>query len=226
MADQDTPDGSPSMPTPPISSLIGSEAMKGAEDTSYLGTLTEADAKQLVNRHFSLSRLTDMIVHEVANDRRFGYSSVSEVIRHAVEMLMLYYMENKLFLAEHQGFATDVLRQQHELRLDAERAKIRLEFADNIKVLDKEMDAARQIGDWEFIGKRLGKYTAMLENCESETQRRLLREILSASIATRSGAIAFYRWTNSELRVPIEGWKDDWTDLSERWNQWYNELEA
>ncbi len=221
---EDSP--TPAMPTPPISSLIGSDAMKGAEASSYLGSLTEADAKQLVNRHFSLSRLTDMIVHGVANDRRFGYGSVSEVYRHGVEMLMLYFVENELLLAEHKGFATDVLRQQHELRLDAERAKIRLEFADSIKVLDKEMDAARQIGDWEFIGKRLEKYASMLENCESETQRRLLREILSASVATRSGAIAFYRWTNSEFRTPVDNWNEEWVALADRWNQWYNELEA
>ena len=214
----------PGPPMPPISSLVGADSMKGAEDTSYLGTLTEADAKQLVNRHFSVTRLTDMIVHEVANDRRFGYSSVSEVIRHAVEMLMLYYVENRLLLEEHHGFANDILRQQHELRLDAERAKIRLEFADNVKVLDKEMDAARQIGDWEFIGRRLEKYATMLENCESETQRRLLREILSASVATRSSALAFYRWINTEFRVPIDNWNEQWPAFAERWNDWYNDL--
>ncbi len=218
-------DGDETPPTPPISSLVGPEAMKGSEDTSYLGTLTEADAKQLVNRHFSLTRLTDMLVHEVANDRRFGYGSVSEVIRHAIEMLMLYYVDNRFLLEEHHGFANDILRQQHELRLDSERAKIRLEFSDNVKILDKEMDAARQIGDWEFIGKRLEKYATMLENCESETQRRLLREILLASVATRSSAIAFYRWLNSEFRVPIDNWNDNWPALAERWNDWYNDME-
>ena len=223
MSDKDDK-GPPDIPTPPISSLVGSDSMKGSEDTSYLGTLTEADAKQLVNRHFSVTRLTDMLTHEVANDRRFGYGSVSEVIRHAVEMLMLYYVDNSYLLEEHHGFATDILRQQHELRLDSERAKIRLEFADNVKILDKEMDAARQMGDWEFIGKRLEKYTTMLDNCESETQRRLLREILSASVATRSSALAFYRWINTEFRVPIDNWNDDWPALAERGNDWYNDL--
>lgn len=226
MADDDTPSGlPPDMPMPPIDTMISAaEAMKGAEDTSYLGTLTEADAKALVNRHFSLNRLTDMIVHNLANDQRFTYDSVAAVYRHAIELLVLYYTENKFLLAEHQGFANDIVRTTHELRLDAERAKIRLEFADNIKVLDKEIDAARQIGDWEFIGRRMEKYATMLESCESETQRRMLREILSASVAMRSATIAFYRWINAEFRVPVDNWNDEWVELAERWNQWYNEV--
>ena len=224
MTDDEDGDNPTGPPISPISSMVGSDSMKGSEDTSYLGTLTEADAQQLVNRHFSVTRLTDMLVHMVANDRRFGYGSVSEVIRHAVEMLMLYYVDNRFLLEEHHGFANDILRQQHELRLDSERAKIRLEFADNVKILDKEMDAARQIGDWEFIGRRLGKYATMLENCESETQMRLLREILAASVATRSSAVAFYRWINAEFRVPIDNWNDEWPALAGRWNDWYNDL--
>lgn len=209
-----------------MSTLLGPDIMRGAEDNSYLGKLTEAEAKQVVSRHFSVTRLTDMLIHEVANDQRFGYESVSEVIRHAVELFLQYLQENKMFLAEHQGFANDILRRQHEMRLDAERAKIRLEFSDSIQVLDKEMDMARQIGDWEFIGKRLEKYTDMLENCESETQRRLLREVLAESVATKAAVIGFYRWVNSEYRVPVDNWSEGWPELASRWHTWYSDWET
>jgi len=211
------------LPTPSISGMTGTAAVKGAERTSYLGRLTEADAKSLVNRHFTVTRLTDMLVHEIANDIRFGYESVSEVIRHAVELLIEYYTENQMILAEHQGFANDIIRQQHEARLDAERAKIRQEFTDNIKVFDSELDVSRRLSDWSAVRRRLMKYRDMLENCESETQKRMLREILAESIATRSAVVAFYKWISSDYRVPIDSWSDDWPELADQWLSWYHD---
>lgn len=225
MAPDDGKQDRTSQPIPPPLSLLASDILAGAESNTYLGNITEADAHHLVKRNFALTDQTDMVVADIVNDNRFPYESVSAFYRHAIELLTLYYVEHKYILDKYQGFASDILRQQHELRLDAERARIRGEFSDNIKVLDKEMDAARQIGDWEFMGKRLKKYATMLESCESETQRRLLREILAASVATRSAAIAFYRWLNSEFRVPVDNWDDEWGTLAERWFNWYNEFE-
>lgn len=204
--------------------FIGQDVMEGAEDTSYLGRLTENEAKQLVTRSVTLTRFTDMILDLIANDSRFGYESKAEVMRHAIELLIGYYTDNKALLAENQGFANDVLRRQHELRLDAERARVRQDFRENIGAHDDELDRSREISDWAHIAHRLTRYREMLRTCESETQRQGLREILASSAATRASVIAFYAWTHDANRVPSSAWDDDWPKLSELWAAFYAEV--
>lgn len=231
MADDEGPNEDPNenppdfpVPNVPINTMLdASDVMKGAERKSYLGTLTDTDAKSTVNRNFQLDYRTDLIVHEVSNDRRFGYDSIAHVLRHATAMLMDYYAETDLFKDEYQGFATETLRKLHELRLDAERGKMRLAFADDVKVGDKETHIAMQCGDWEFIGNRLKKYTALLETCESESQRREIRGVLAQSVALKSATIAFYRYLNTEFRTPTTNWDDNWPELVERWYDMYAE---
>jgi len=218
----DFPQGA--LPVPPISTFTSAnDVMRGAEDTSYLGRLTEAEAKQLVTRSVTLTRWTDMLIDLLAQDSRFGYESKAEVMRHAIEMLVDYYRDNKAFLAEHQGFASDVIRRQHDMRNDAERARIRTEFRENITRFDDEIDTSRQIGDYEHVAHRLSSYREMLRTCESETQRRLLREVLAGSIATRSAVIAFYKWTHETYRAPVDHWDAAWPELAEAWARFYEE---
>lgn len=213
-----------SVPTPPIRTMIAQDVvMDGAEDTSYLGRPAD-DEKNLTTKSVTITRHTDMVLDLIANDSRFGYESKAEVIRHAIEMLVGYYEENKAFLREHQNFASDILRQQHELRLDAERAKIRQDFRENITAHDDELDRSREIGDWAHVAHRLARWREMLRTCESETQRQVLRETLAGSLATRSAVIAFYRWVHDPHRVPANVWDDSWTELSEGWARFYEEM--
>jgi hypothetical protein len=203
--------------------LDATQVMANAEVRTYLGNLTETDAKALVSRHFMVSRLTDMQMNLLVNDPRLGYDgTTASLVRHAVEMLLDYYVRTEAF-GEHQGFASDITRQQHEARLDAERARLRAEFASNIRVFDKELDVARQLGDFAYIGKRLEKYLEMLESCQTETERRQVREILAESVATRSAALSFNRWCYDKDRVSVDEWRDFWYDLSDRWVQWYQD---
>lgn len=214
-----------SVPVPPVKVMVTQDVvMDAAEDTSYLGRLTEEEAKQLITRSVTLTRFTDMILDLIANDSRFGYESKAEVMRHAIEMLIGYYEDNRAFLSEHQGFASDILRRQHELRLDAERARIRQDFRENITAHDDEIDRSREISDYEHIARRLASYREMLRTCESETQRQVLRETLAGSIATRSAVIAFYRWAHDPHRVPANVWDDSWMELSEGWARFYEEM--
>ncbi len=217
----------PDLPLPPINSFVSSkDAMKGAEDTSYLGRLTPEEAKQLVTKSVTVTRWTDMMADYVANDSRFGYESKAEFFRHAIEMLLEYYRDNKAFLKEHDGFANDILRRQHQMRLDAERARIRTEFRDNVTRFDDEIDSARTIGDYEYIADRLQKYREMLLNCESETQKRLLREILAGSVATRSAVVAFYQWVHSQYRAPVDKFDEAWKELATTWADFYQQMQV
>lgn len=210
------------IPVPPIRTFVGQdEVMAAAEDTSYLSRLTENEAKQLVTRSVTMTRYTDMVLDMVAQDSRFGYESKAEVMRHAIELLIGYYTDNKALLAENQGFANDVLRRQHELRLDAERARVRNEFRENITTHDDELDHSRKISDWAHVAHRLTRYREMLRTCESETQRQGLREILEGSVSTRGAVIDFYHWTHDENRAPTSAWDDDWPALAEMWAEFY-----
>jgi Arc/MetJ-type ribon-helix-helix transcriptional regulator len=203
------------------------EVMEHAENTTYLGALTESEVRNTVNRTVRLTRYTDAILQEMANDNRFGYQgSVSNIIRHAVEMLIKYFAEQKMMPGHIEGFVNDALRIQHEARLDADRARIRREFVENIAQHEAELDQARRIGDWEAIGRRLKRYTEMLDSCESEAQRKMLRSVLAESIPTRSAALAFAKWISDPHRVPTEEWDPDWPRLAEEWREWYLDLET
>ena len=218
------------LPVPALRLFFTPESVMGrqgktVEDTGYLGKLTEAEAKQLVNRHFTLTRHTDTLLQEIANDRKYGYDSYSEVVRHAVELLVDYCREHNTF-GEHQGFANDVLRRQHEMRLDAERARIRLEFSENIRTFDKELTASVHTSDFAAIGRRLRAYLDMINSCDSESQKRQFKEAFADSIATRTAVLAFWRWTHSKDRVDIGEWDPEWPSLAEKWGDWYREWSA
>lgn len=212
------------LPVPGLKSFVSADdVMKGAEDTSYLGMLTDAEAKKLVRRSFTITKGTDMLLGEVANDRRFGYSSVSEVVRHFVELGLQYYKNHKAFLAKHDNFANDVLRQQAEMRLDAERARRRKELQENIALFEAELEKARMTGDFPYIAARFEYWDDMLSRAESETQSRLLREVLLSSLEHRASAAAFYQWTHARYRAPHIKWQQEWVKLSEDWMAMYEE---
>lgn len=218
------------LPKPALRLFFTSEAVMGrpkksVEQSGYLGKLTEAESKTLTNRHFSLTRYTDTLLQEIANDRKYGYDSYSEVIRHAVELLVDYCIEHNTF-GEHQGYASDAVRQQHEMRLDAERARIRLAFTENIRTFDKELVAAVHVADFAAIGSRLQKYLDMINSCESESQKRQFKEAFADSVATRSAVIAFWNWTHSPDKVDIGEWDPGWPLLAEKWADWYREWSA
>lgn len=214
------------VPVPPIATFVSSDsAMKGAEHAGYLGKISEAEARQYVTRSVLITGQTDIELNHLADDPRFGYESKAHVIRHAIEMLIKYFDENKAFLPEHQGIISDITRRQHELRSDAERAKIRNEFRDNIGTFDDEMDSSRNISDYEHIAHRLTEYREMLRGCTFETQRRLLREVLAGSVATRQAVQSFYKWTHEPYRVPTDNWKEEWVELSESWSRFFQEMQ-
>ncbi len=216
-----------SIPVPPLKDFVlALDAMKSAEKKTYLGKLTEGEAKQTLRKTIVLTGLTDLIVSLIVDETNSGYTVKSDFYRHAVEMLISYYIENNMIsLGEQQGFVLDGMNKQHELRLDAERARIRNEFRDNITMMDDELDSSRMIGDYEHIAHRLTKYRQMLRTCESETQRRLLREVLANSVATKSAVIAFYSWTHSQYRTPVDNWDDEWVELSENWSRFYEDMQ-
>lgn len=196
-----------------------------AEDTTYLGRLTEAEAKQLIKRNFAVTRLTDMLMHEIVNSQALGYDgSISDFVRHAVELLLDYYLSMNQFPADAAGFASDIMRRQHELRLDMERAKLRMELVDMMRVFDTEIDRARVTNDMIYIARRLEKYKDMIDNCESEVQRQQVREVLTESIATRNAVQAFHQWAHSRYRIDVGQWDDNWPDLATQWAEWYDDV--
>ena len=210
-------------PAPPINSFLASaEVMKGAEDMTYLGRLTEAESKQLVTRSITMTRWTDMMSDNIANDYlRFGYESKAEFWRHGIEMLIAYLVETRVISAKHDGFMSDIAREQHALRLDAERARIRTELRTNITAFDDEMDAARTHSDHAYIADRLKKYRDLLATCNSETQRRQLREILAGSIATRSAVAALHQWVHQPYRPPMSEFEESWVGLADNWAEFF-----
>lgn len=222
--------GKISLPTPALRLFFTANAVMGragktVEQSGYLGKLTEAEAKQLTNRHFSLTRHTDMLLQEIANDRKYGYDSYSEVVRHAVELLVDYCIDHNTF-GEHHGYASDAVRRQAIMREDAERARIRLEFSENIRTFDKELVADVHTSDFAAIGKRLRKYLDMVNACESESQKRQFKEAFADSVATRTAVIAFYKWANSKDRVDVGEWDPGWPQLAEQWGDWYRDWNA
>jgi hypothetical protein len=201
------------------------EVMRGAEQNTYLGHYSQSEAKELVNRHFSVTKGTDYLIHLLAHDIRFGYDGkVSAVVRHAVELLLQYYTENHSLLGAHGGFASEILRTQHEMRLAAHRAKMRKEFRENISVFDEEMMEAVKIGDFAYIAHRLTAYSAMLRGCESIAQKNALIETLARSVATRTAVSAFYDWVMSPAAVRPPEWNEvEWHKLAVTWQRFYED---
>lgn len=196
-----------------------------AENMQFLKHLTEEEQKRgLVKRYVAITPLTDWQIHELTNSQRHGYNgSVSEFIRHAIEMLIMYYIETGQFPRGNEAFAADIMRQQHTLRQDMQRAQLRMELITAIKVFDKEMEVARRTNDMAYIADRLTKYKNMLDNCPSEAQRQQVRGVLLDSLATRAAVQAFHKWTHQRYRFDVGGWDEGWVDLSDQWAEWYND---
>lgn len=204
---------------------VNGRAGREAENTQFLKHLTEEEQKRgLVKRHVAITPLTDWQIHEIVNSQSHGYNgSVSEFMRHAIEMLIMYYVETGQFPPANIGFATDIMRQQHSLRLDMEREKLRLELITAIKVFDKGMDMARRTNDMAYIAKKLRDYKDMLDNCPSEAQRQQVRGVLLDSLATRAAVQVFHKWTHERYRFNVGEWDDSWVDLSDQWADWYSD---
>lgn len=218
-------------PAPPMMNLnalvSATEAMAGAVNNTYLGNFTEGDAKGNVSRSLQVTQWQDIMMNEIAQDSRFGYNgSKSQLMRHAIELLINYYQEKGMIAEERRGLFADLLRAGRMLREDAERARIRADFTDNIRTHDRTMDMARLTGDWQAIAHRLERYTDAVETCEDEAQRKILRGVFGESVATRTAVTAFNRWINDPGRASNEhvtGWKDSWPVLAEQWREFYNE---
>ena len=207
--------------------VSATDAMKGAVNNTYLGNFTEQDAKGNVSRTVQVTGWQDIMMNEIVQDSRFGYSGTkAQFIRHAIELLITYYQDNGMIPEERMGMFGDMLRAARMIRRDAEQARIRTNLSEDIKTHDRAMDTARTTGDWEYIAGRLEAYMEAIESCENEAQRRLLRGVFAESIATRTAVTAFNRWLNDPGRVANEhfpGWKDVWADIGEQWQNWYND---
>jgi hypothetical protein len=203
------------------------DAMKGGVNNTYLGNFTEQDAKGNVSRTVQVTGWQDIMMNEIVQDSRFGYSGTkAQFIRHAIELLITYYQESGMIAEERQGMFGDMLRAARMMREDAERERIRTDFTENIKAHDRSMETARMTGDWGHIAGRLERYMNAIESCENEAQRRILRGVFAESVATRTAVTAFNRWLNDSSALPKEhfpGWKEVWGDIGEAWNDWYTD---
>jgi Arc/MetJ-type ribon-helix-helix transcriptional regulator len=195
-----------------------------AEISVHLSKLNDNDAKQgLVNKHVSITKQTDARIHEVVNWTPSGYDSVSDFIRHAIELLVDYYRETKQYPADQLAFAEESILQQHSLSDAVAHAKARQELIDSMRILDQQMEHALDNNDMNHIGKELHRYKVIIDNCDTEVQREAIRAILRSSIATRSCAQSFYKWTHNRYRMDIGHWDDEWPSLSEEWAEFYDE---
>lgn len=212
------------LPVPPINTFLsGDDVMKEAEDRSYLGRLTENEAKQYVTRSVLVPYETDMLLGMLAEDDRFDYDSKAEVIRHAIQMLVTYYKDNKGFIEANRGLASDIVRKQNAIRYNAQRARARNQLRDDIMAFDDEMDRARSLNDFIHIAKQLTNYQDFLRESNTETQKQLFRDTLAGSMATQSAVAAFHKWTHDPYRIPTDVWEDEWVRLSEDWSKWYQD---
>lgn len=221
--------GVPSMPLRVFATPKGvaGQPAKRAEDTTFLGRLTDREENEAtVSRSVVLTAHDDRLLHEIANEtQRFGYASKADIIRHAVELLLEYYAETKAF-GDNNGFATETLAMQYRIRRDAALTRMRAELTQDMKTFDQQMDVNRQVGDWEAVAHRLQEYSDMLDSCESETQARQLREFFAESMATRTAALALYRWASEPGRdLATPNWNPKWRDLASAWVDWYHERE-
>lgn len=205
-------------------------AFAGAENTTYLGENTEAESKDLLNRHFTVTRQTDYLLHIVADDPRFGYKGkASAVVRHAVQLLMQYYVANAAMIDDKHGYASEVLRSQEDVRLAAYRVKVRKEFREQIGAFDEEMAEALRIGDYAYIFGQLSLYSAMLKGCASAAQKNVLSESFLRSIETRSAASAFYDFVATAIgqgldHSEIPEWnRDEWQKIAVTWNGFFED---
>lgn len=201
------------------------DAMQGGVNNTYLGNFTEQDAKGNVSRTVQVTGWQDIMMNEIVQDSRFGYSGTkAQFIRHAIELLITYYQESGMIAEERQGMFGDMLRAARMMREDAERERIRTDFTENIKAHDRSMETARMTGDWGHIAARLERYMNAIESCENEAQRRILRGVFAESVATRTAVTAFNRWLNDSSALPKEhfpGWKEVWGDIGGQWDEWY-----
>lgn len=219
------------VPPPPalhLNALInGTDAMAGAVNNTYLGNFTEADAKGHVARTVQVTQWQDMMMAEIVQDSRFGYSgSKAQFMRHAIELLLAYLQEKGMVKEERRGLFGDLLRAGRMLREEAERERIRNDFTDDIRAHDRSMDTARMTGDWAHIGRQLQLYMDAIESCEDESQRKILRGVFAESVATRTAVTAFNRWIDDPDRAPndrVVGWQDSWPTLAEQWWAFYQE---
>lgn len=200
-------------------------AMRDAENTTYLGENTDAESKELVNRHFTVTRGTDYRLHLIADDPRFGYrGKASGVVRHAVELLLAYYEANAPMLDQERGFANEVRRTQEELRLAAHRARVRKEFRESIAAFDEEMAEAIKIGDYAYIANQLSKYSAMLKGCSSAAQKNVLAETIARSMEAKTAVSKFYDFVMSPNAVRPPEWDaEKWQTLATTWNTFFEE---
>mgnify|MGYP001582944108 CR=1 FL=1 len=214
---------------PPMRTFASPQVVMGrpnrkAEDNVYLARLTESETKGLISKSVAVTKLTDIQMHELVNSHSHGYEgSISDFIRHAIELLIMYYIETGQYPTDTIGFASDIMRQQHSLRLDMEREKLRLELITAIKVFDKGMELARRTNDMAYIADRLTKYKDLLDNCPSEAQRQQVRGVLLESVATRSAVQAFHKWTHNRYRIDVGEWQEEWQELSEQWSDWFSD---
>jgi len=206
--------------------VAAQDAMVGAVNNTYLGNFHESDAKGNVSRTVQVTGWQDIMMNEIVQDSRFGYSGTkAQFIRHAIELLITYYQEQGMVPEERQGMFGDFLRAARMMREDAEREKIRADFTDSIRTHDRAMDTARLTADWAHVASRLRAYMDAIESCESEAQRRILRGVFAESVATRTAVSEFSRWLNDSGRPDkafVEGWQDTWPDLGQMWQDWYN----
>lgn len=208
--------------------IMAESIMGGVEQRMWQGRPTEKEAREMVTKTFRIPRVTDILLNDIAQDERFGFDHrVSDVIRLGVQCLIEYLQNKEGLLKENEGYANELLATQMSLRLDAERARRRKEFREDVGSFDEEMREARKIGDFEYIADRLTKYSDILKGCISTVQYQVLVETLARSIETRAAVSAFYDWMMDPgaVRANAAGFDEGkWTALARAWQAFFEDV--
>ncbi|KKL83039.1 hypothetical protein LCGC14_1978800 [marine sediment metagenome] len=198
-------DNPPALPTSFPLQQITAEAL----DRQYAGLPTEAEAKRLTKKYFSIPKELEALADLLVQDSRVLYRSFEDLARHALyELLKAYYdsgYPNSQLGAE--------LEYEHGIRLQAYRAARRKVLTESMHQFDDELDAARRQGDWKYIVDHLGVVESWIKEAPTESVKHNIRASAVQSLAIQAAVVSLLDMAEQEgvpkdVGLTAEAWRE------------------
>lgn len=179
-----------------LPTLLMGQLQRGATQRQYTGSLADADAKALVPRTYNTTRMEADAVDRIVGSPLTLYMAHGDFVRHAVfELLMAY--EQDGFPDE---FIPDVTAHVRAMREEAQRIRLRQQFADVLLVYETSMASALEAGDYDLVTATLVTLEGYIDRTPEEHWRMYLRRAMLRSGVIRAGVDALYEVARSQPR--------------------------
>ena len=181
-------------------------------ERQYMGTLADKDAKSLITRSYNTTKEEAAAVDRIIGHPHTLYISHQDFVRHAVwEMLRAY---------EEMGFPDNYLRDVtahlRATREEAQRTRLRQEFADTLAIMETSLSTGLDTGDFDYIAATLATLAGYIDRTPEPHWKMYLRRQILKSGVVKAAVDALYEVGHQEPHFK---------KASERWQIWAEGLD-